>query len=911
MQTVSSFLLLDDFSEDGNEVMRGSSIQRQLRIQNLGEQRIELNLWVNPTDQESEPLWRWCALSESNLTLEPGKSRSITLTFEVPQQAKPSLYNYEILAEASAQYPGKTLRRPQQLRVLSSELDAELDNTPSFILQPVTSSIQPYLLAANRSLDLTIQVENRSKLVDRFYLRCPDLPESWHTIRYPEDQPSSSGRVMETNGLELNPGKTGEIKLSLHPPQYTPAAHYQPTVRLISSNARTLMLLDIVYLQLLPDERLQIELQPLTRRIPAEPGMFEVKLFNLGNTPRHLTLAARDLEQLFTYSPEPAEVVMQPGEPGHISLWAKRHKWWRRPFWGKGLSFNFYLDLQNVQLPALEPSEAALDSLPQLPAPEELPQGTVIWQPRAWWELLLLALLGLGLLGAIGFAIWRILFWHPQPIPPPPSANVSQLGVAGNLSSQGRFTPIPYQEGVNTPLRLDWTIRNFKDVNKITLIQLDGDREVYRKSYFFSPDAATDKFIPPHLQKYDEQGSVKPNNFCEATHSDSFGFPAVVVASQLMSDLGIPQPQRVPLNPTLLECRGMITPVVKAGDYVFKMDVFSKPLSQTVLDKTQPRSRWDRWFGGRSPTPSAPQPVATFTTDTLKILPPLPLPTVVSFSSTQLVYEEAGAASVENSASNSGSEKPRPMPLPIQLNWEIANPKQIKELRLVSLTTDGAIDRELSRYPVSDGMPVALSSYCVLAATLTCRSVPITIQGVGEHKFKLVVVPQQPNSVSQPPVPLSPGAAEIAALTPNIKIQARPPQIKSFQINGQEASAQPKQVYNVTQARAPVSIQLSWDVEDGEVQLLPAPGAVQSQGKMTYLAATPSRETITLQATNESGEKIMQTVVVEIMEFKPPAASPATSAGSSGASSSSSSSPPPPPSDPDQLSPIELPPRVN
>ena len=938
MQTVSNFLLLDDLSEDGNEVMRGSSIQRQIRVQNLVEQKIELNLWIDPTDQDSEPLWRWCALSEANLILEPGKSRSITLTFEVPQQAKPSLYNYEILAEASAQYPGKTLRRPQQLRVLSSELDAELDSTPSFTLQPVTTSVQPYLLAANTSLDLTLQVENRSKLVDRFYLRCPDLPESWYTVRYPEDRPISSGVVLETDGLELNPGRTGEIKLSLHPPQYTPAAYYQPTVRLISSNAHTLMLLDVIYLQLLPDERLQVDLLPMTRRIPEEPGTFEVKLFNPGNILRQLTLGASDPEQLFTYNLDPAEVVIPPGEPSSINLRAKRRKWWRRPFWGKGLLFNVELELQNTRFK--EPTLASADSLAlsgisQFPAlPEELPRGTVLWQPRAWWELLLLALLGLGLLGAIAFTLWRFLFWHPQPVSLP-TAGVSYLGVATTSDPQGKRVPITYQEGINTPLRLDWAIRNYREVNKVTIIQLSDNREVYRKSYFFAPGAQPpDQFIPLPLQKYDEKGTLKPNNFCEETHSDSFSFPVLSTANQVMSDrLSLPQPAIVPANPTLLECHGMITPVEKAGDYVFKIEVFSRPLPQTLLDKTDPQSRWDRWFHRRSSAPSngspnAPstspaseQPIATLTTDTTHILPPPTLPTVASFSSTQLIYEEPSSVSSGNSAATSPDGKPRPTPAPIKLNWEVVNSQRIKELRLVSLTPDGTIDRELSRYPIVNGVPAGLSSYCTVGTNLVCRNVPIAIQTIGEYKFKLIVIPQ-PLFITHPvpaqPMPLaSANTTEIAAITPSIKIQARPPQIKSFQVNGQEASAQPKQVYNVSQARAPVSIQLSWDVEDGEVQLMPAPGAVQAQGKMTYLASTPSRETITLQATNKSGETVTQAVVVEIMEFKPPAASPAASGGSAGsppgsaAGSSPPSSSPPTPSNPDQLSPIELPPRVN
>ncbi|MBD0390585.1 MAG: hypothetical protein ICV54_29830, partial [Nostoc sp. C3-bin3] len=46
--------------------------------------------------------------------------------------------------------------------------------------------------------------------------------------------------------------------------------------------------------------------------------------------------------------------------------------------------------------------------------PNTLPQGSLVWKPRPWWQFILLLLAVLGLLGGIGFIIWRILI--PEPL---------------------------------------------------------------------------------------------------------------------------------------------------------------------------------------------------------------------------------------------------------------------------------------------------------------------------------------------------------------------------------------------------------------------------------------------------------------------------------------------------------------
>lgn len=771
VQIANNPLFIEDLSASNNEVKRGSTATRRITVKNLGDKRAEIDIWIAATDEKSEPLLRWCTFSEQNpLNLEPKDSREVTLNFEVPPQAPPDLYSYEILIEAPAQYPDKIIRRPQQLRVLLSEQDGEWGSEPGFTLQPVTTSAKPYRLKAGEQLEVKVKVENRSKRVDRFYLTCPDLNQEWFTIRYPESSLQMSGFVKETDGLELNPGGTGEITLQLHPSRHTLTGNYFPTIRLISTNKEDLVLLDVVYLQILPDDSLNVELHPVVRKVPREAGEFEVEVSNQGNINRELTILAADEEGIFTYTPAPPLVRLSPGDTSTVALKVKPRRWWRRPFRGTALEIDFDVELENANELLLIPETSKPPALPK-----DLPRGTVVWESRPLWLLWLLIALALGTIGAIALYLWWLFF---KPLPFPPSPKVLQFDNT-TVEVDGKQEKKEYQEGYGDAIRLDWKISNLSQIEKVTVIRLEQNVETDRKSYFFNEKNVK---IPSHLLPVKNQ----INNYCLEETQDK--------------------------NSDILICKGIITNAKKAGNYTFKILVF--------------------------PQPNQKDPSDTRISDTITIKPvtPLPLPKVIDFSSTKPSYEEASLLQLPISSSLTQLPEPdslssRPTPAPILLNWEISNPNNVKELRIVGLAPDGSINSELKRYEIKNNiLPPELRIYCEPKENLSekknlvCRNVPTDARKPGDYIFKLMVI--------------SPGQQEPteSKQTATIKIQPLPlPKVTDFSSSEpvyQEISAQTLQASGQNGL-----IRLNWEIANAsqikelKVVGLAPDGSINSQSK--------------------------------------------------------------------------------
>jgi len=522
MPLVTHPLFIEDRSANNSEAKRGSMLKRVIGVKNLGDRPAEVDLWIVATDPASEPLLRWCRFSDRNpLRLEARESREVTLTFDIPQQATPGLYPYEVLVDAQAQYPDKPpLRRPQQLRVLPSTHDAEWGTDPVFSVQPVTQAAHPHSLHPGEMLEVTVQVKNCSKRVDRFYLSCPELPQDWFTVRYPESSLDIPGLVRETDGLELNPDSSGTILLHLHPPPYTPAGHYFPTLRLTSSNDDTLQLLDVVYLQVLVSDRLDLDLQPTLQRIPDEPGQFHLQVTNQGNIVRRLIVEAADGDRLFRYGIDPFVLCLEPGATEPLVIQAQPKRGWRRPWWGKGRECPFEIYLEEVA------GEGPSPGFPSTTA-----QGTLLWQARPWWMLALLMLSALGMVGAIAFLLW-LLFLKPPAPPPQP-----QIIAASPTLEPGAAGSRPPEANAEEPIRLNWTISRLRDIDRITIIQRERGTEVNRKTYTFGGR------IPEALQ-----GRSQTQGFCEAVETDT--------EAQLRC-------QAIPVAPAT------------AGTHTFQLEVFS------------------------------------------------------------------------------------------------------------------------------------------------------------------------------------------------------------------------------------------------------------------------------------------------------------------------------------------------
>ncbi|HIK06901.1 MAG TPA: hypothetical protein IGS40_19785 [Trichormus sp. M33_DOE_039] len=807
MNVTTNPLFIEDIPGTSNEIRRGSTAKRTIFVKNLGDRTADVDIWIAATDNKSESILRWCTFSENNpLSIKPKESRQITLNFQVPQQAVTELYNYEVLVEAAAQYPGKIFRRPQQIRVLPSNQDAEFGSEPAYSIQPFSNSSNPLLLKAGEKLEVKVHVENRSKRVDRYYLNCTELARDWYTVRYPESSLNLPGLVKETDGLELNPGNRGEIFLILHPPQYTPAGNYFPTINLVSSNTEDLVMLDVVYLQILPSEQLNLELHPLERKIPSEAADFELELANQGNIWRELIISARDRDKLFNYNLAPTQINLAPGEKQKVKLTAKPKKWWRRHFWGEGLTFKFGIEIENASSATGEVWNGGL--------PTTLPEGTIIWEARPAWILWLLALLSLGAIATIAAIFWLKYIESQKPSP-----QVLKI----------HTTAKEYEEGDNQNIPLNWQIANHQQAQKFTLIRLQGNIEIDRKNLQIN------QLIEQELCKVESKPSSlgiqrqRHNKF-------SFSFPSLLGTNANTNSV---------LNQNILNCQTSIPNNQPAGNYTFKLEVFSAQNTQ--------------------------QSVSNQITDSITIKPPI-LPEIIDFTSPHSAYQQINLLSSQlvNAAAKSNNQDKLSnisVPTPILLSWKINHPDRIKELRIEGLMDDGTIGSPAKVYSINNQrLPRELRNYCRLTTkNLLCQNVPTDARQPGNYSFKLIAIPTIEKEIPE----ISKATAKVKIL-PIPPTPATPVNILAFTVNGQDVTTKPKFICEISEDKIPNEISLSWQVQDGEdikVELLPFGDVDKPRGSLPLAVnLRPSSQMITLKITNKAGEQKTRSVVIETVE---------------------------------------------
>ena len=310
---------------------------------------------------------------------------------------------------------------------------------------------------------------------------------------------TESGLIVAADGLELNPGDTGSIQLLLKPPPSALAGIYSPTIRLYSVNNPDLVLLDVLYLQLLPVYLLNVELLTVVGKVKNQAGVFELRLHNQSNTTREVVLRVKsaDEAEVCTYTLTPAQVRLLPGESAIVNLQVQPNKsWWRRPFYGRLL--NFFVEIEDTQ---------------QLPLTSDRFQGALMWEPRPWWQFLLLVLTVLGIIGVIIFLVW--LFFPRAPVPP------QIVEFAPGSSS--------YKEAEDEVVRLNWKISNPKQVQSLKLEGLSPDGVVISEPIVYD----LTRGIPNQLK-----------NFCNIQQ--------------------------------LLICQNVPTDARKSGDYIFQMTLFTK-----------------------------------------------------------------------------------------------------------------------------------------------------------------------------------------------------------------------------------------------------------------------------------------------------------------------------------------------
>jgi hypothetical protein len=389
------FVILSASGKDA--VSAGSTFVLSVTLGNKGKQSAVIEVYI---EEISSGVRSWCTSGREYLALGSEQSEEVVFTFNVPVDTLPGTYNYILVVDAQEHYPEDTpIRYEQYIQVLPGTNDIVSTSEPTFILQPVSSSTNLAVIQQGGALAVQVLVQNRGDRVDRFRLVCSDLPKSWFTITYPQGF-QGTGLIVQSDSLNLNPGECGIIMLVITPGMDALSGNYVPTLRLYSENYPDLILLDLVYLQVPPRHLLQTELRSIISRVRTKPGLFQVQLTNSGNIERQISLQVKNLDELeiYSYTLEQSQALVQPQETVGINLQVQPQKWWRRPLIGGGRIVNFCVDLEDLQhLPI------ANNSLP----------GVLVWEARPLWQLLPFLLLGLLSVGAVAYLIWWVLFRIP------------------------------------------------------------------------------------------------------------------------------------------------------------------------------------------------------------------------------------------------------------------------------------------------------------------------------------------------------------------------------------------------------------------------------------------------------------------------------------------------------------------
>lgn len=414
----------------------GLTFELCVTVTNEGNQSALIDIYI---DETSQFLHQWCISPYERLALGRGQSSEVVFQIPVPLDAIPGTYNYLLIVDAQQHYPQDTpIQHQARLQVLPFVQEAIRVNDPTFTLLPLTNSAAPAVVQPGEFLEVQVLVHNRSDRVDQFRLTCPDLAPNWYRVIYPEGY-TEAGVVRVMDGLELNPGEKGQIQLLITPPLGTGATIYSPTVRLYSLNNPDLVLLNVIYLQVMPIYLLTVELVTLVGKISNQSGVFEVQLYNGGNITRDIALIAKsaDGDDLCTYTLIPSQVRLAPGGYAIANLEVQpSQKWWRRPFYGRVL--NFVIEIEDLQ---------------QFPLINNRFQGTLIWEGRPWWQFLLVILGIVGLIGALIFLLW-FLFFRPKPSP-----EIIEFAPASNN----------YSVADGESVRLNWEITNPERIQTIKI----------------------------------------------------------------------------------------------------------------------------------------------------------------------------------------------------------------------------------------------------------------------------------------------------------------------------------------------------------------------------------------------------------------------------------------------------------
>jgi hypothetical protein len=413
--------------------MPGEIVELHVVAINQGTQNAIIDIFLD----EAFQIFSGLSISPcERVALAPQQSIEVSFQVPIPIDILPGTYDYAVIVDAPQHYPADTpIQFPQQIKVLLAEQTIVREYDPTFALQPTSNPKQPLIYQAGNPLQVGITVNNRSSRVDSFRLSCADLEEDWLTIEYPAIGADAGLRSGATR-LELNPNAVGQIWLKFHPPVDVLAGNYSFTLRLHSENSPNLTMLDLVYVQIPPVYRLGIKPNTILGKVNRSDGQYELEIANLGNTVRQLAFSAKTQTEteICAYKFTPDRLRLLPAKNTVIQLTVRPNNWWQQPWIGAGLFINFQVDCQDID---------------KFPLTEIIPPQTLVWQPRPWWQLLLLLLVILGALGSLGTIGWML--FRP------------------NSLRLEKFSPESRKLGEGDRVLLNWEIHDFQQMQSLKL----------------------------------------------------------------------------------------------------------------------------------------------------------------------------------------------------------------------------------------------------------------------------------------------------------------------------------------------------------------------------------------------------------------------------------------------------------
>ena len=350
----------------------------------------------------------------------------------------------------------------------------------------------------------------------------------------------------------------------------------------------------------------------------------------------------------------------------------------------------------------------------------------------------------------------------------------------------------------------------------------------------------------------------------------------------------------------------------------------------------------------------------------IKVAPALPLPPeipppspeILTFASKVPIYRKSDNSKTVTVNSQAQPQLPTG---PIKVSWSIANPKTVFLIKIntIFLGLDGSVtDKpQTQSFSLQNGFPKGLEKYCPIpekTKPLTCDNVPINNTAKsGQYKFIITAFSRpEANSklkgnIRKPldkvnPEPL-PDIKEISKTIESVQVKPSLPEIIAFKAEDKtpvEEETKPEDkisskneiqsssyvvMVDPTKNKGAIDVNLTWNIKHSDpvtVELLPAPGVLplNAPNQMLYrLSPNPGATPITLKVTNQVGESVTQTIVLQVAQILPPPVTgnaqkqaptvpaPPLPDGATPSSTSPSNSI----SNPEEFLPFELPPRAN